>query len=258
MVGPGPRPMQADGTFPHALCQPRNPRGALCNAYRCTPCSLCNAYRCTPCSLCALRARHKLMHPLRPSRPHEAFLFVHGLGVDMHRALRHYAQMMALVAFPPYISPVLFSWPSSNPLGYFQVRLDTLDTLEASTNVQASLPHGAAGHPDTRHQHTRHSAPFRIAPLRHHQHEHERAKLCTRFPSNKASRVMKPNLALRTDPPPYLWRHFRPFAAPRLPLCSSLTPQPAPHQARYLAAFWKPTLTRPHAPSSAFRPPPPL
>ncbi|GIM09958.1 hypothetical protein Vretimale_13741 [Volvox reticuliferus] len=72
-------------------------------------------------------------------RPPEALLFVHGLGVDMHKALRHYAQMMALIGFPPYITPVLFSWPSSVPVAYFWARYRGAEPPETGLALAATV-----------------------------------------------------------------------------------------------------------------------
>ncbi|KXZ55758.1 hypothetical protein GPECTOR_2g1308 [Gonium pectorale] len=69
----------------------------------------------------------------------EALLFVHGLGVDMHKALRHYAQMMALSCFPPHISPVMFSWPSSVPLAYFWARYRAAEAPETGLALAAAV-----------------------------------------------------------------------------------------------------------------------
>eukprot|EP00198_Chlamydomonas_reinhardtii_P006459 XP_001695795.1 predicted protein [Chlamydomonas reinhardtii] len=83
------------------------------------------------------------------SRPPEAFLFVHGLGVDLHKALRHYAQMMALLKFPPHISPMLFAWPSSIAVGYFFARYRAAERPETglalASAVRALAADGFAG-----------------------------------------------------------------------------------------------------------------
>ncbi|GLC44494.1 hypothetical protein PLESTB_000067100 [Pleodorina starrii] len=73
------------------------------------------------------------------NRPPEALVFVHGLGVDMHTALRHYAQMMALMAFPPHITPVLFSWPSSVPVAYFWARYRGAEPPETGLALAATV-----------------------------------------------------------------------------------------------------------------------
>ncbi|KAG2447289.1 hypothetical protein HYH02_007619 [Chlamydomonas schloesseri] len=83
------------------------------------------------------------------ARPPEAFLFVHGLGVDLHKALRHYAQMMALLKFPPHISPMLFAWPSSVAVGYFFARYRAAERPETglalASAVRALAADGFAG-----------------------------------------------------------------------------------------------------------------
>ncbi|KAI9007233.1 hypothetical protein BC832DRAFT_591817 [Gaertneriomyces semiglobifer] len=68
--------------------------------------------------------------------PDEALIFIHGYNCSVTDAIKRLGQLLTLGAFPPWIKPFVFAWPSGKELTYFQAVKAGLDPAVRGAFVQ--------------------------------------------------------------------------------------------------------------------------